>query len=316
MFCECVLIILQDWISQLPDETLANILSRLVMKEAARACVLSRRWRSLWKLWSGCLDFDASDTMWLIVYGKKQLDTEAQRYRDWVDQVLDSHDGITLEGLRIAFELGESYATSLNKWLCLAIVKRVQRLELDLSSVYGSFQCCNSAFIFPSWLLHIKFLNFSSFDRLTSLCLKSVSITENDLAYFLSTCPLLERLSLENASSLQDFRVNAGQSLKLNHLDIRYCSKLENIEVSGTNLVSFKYAGPVINVNVPEFASISLVVEYYEMFFVKFHTSILYLSRIEQLELDLRMMVSLTAFTITYSSIVFFFLSATVVFNF
>ncbi|GAB2284568.1 hypothetical protein Dimus_019023 [Dionaea muscipula] len=41
---------LLDRISELPDEVLFSILSRLSLQEAARTTVLSRRWRYVWKL--------------------------------------------------------------------------------------------------------------------------------------------------------------------------------------------------------------------------------------------------------------------------
>lgn len=191
-----------DWITELPDEILVNILSRLEMKEAARSCVLSPRWRNLWKLFTGSLDFDASDTMRLICYGEKETHVEALKYRDWVNQVLDSHEGLTLERFGIAFDLGRSCSTSLDKWVDFAIAKRVRRIELNLRTRFDCYRCHYSAYTFPSWLLDIPF-DFPSFDRLTDLCLMSVSITEEDLAYFLSTCLLLEKLSVENASHIK-----------------------------------------------------------------------------------------------------------------
>ncbi|KAL3511238.1 hypothetical protein ACH5RR_030639 [Cinchona calisaya] len=282
----------KDCISQLPDEILGIVLSGLDIQEAARTCILSRRWRNLWKLSTGCFNFDASNTLRLMSDNKKQRQTEAPKYRDWVDQVLNSHEGSSLEQLRIAFDLGKSYTTSIDKWLDFAIVKRVQKLELDLTTVNGCYMCTDSAYTFPCWLLDIPF-DLPSFDRLTTMCLKSVSITEKDLAYFLSTCLLLEQLSVENASSLQNVRVS-GQALKLKHLDIGYCQKLENVEVLAVNLVSFKYAGPRINlcfVDVPKLSSVSLESKYCEEYIIN-SPSTLYLSRLEKLELNLKYMKS------------------------
>lgn len=272
----------EDQISELPDEILVIILSRLEIKEAARTSVLKHRWRNLWKFFTGCLDFQASETMRL-----KKIYIEAPNYRDWVNKVLNSHHGSTLEKLRIAFDLGRFCSSDIDKWVDFAIAKRVRSFELNLQTRYYVTRWYSSAYIFPSWLLDIP-SEFPSFDRLNELCLLSVSITEEDLAYFLSKCLLLEKLILENASYIEKIRV-AGESLKLRHLRIGYCLSLGNVEVSATNLVSFGYAGPKINIafeNVPQLSLVSLGFRYTEISVVEYHRS-MNLSRLVNLELDL-----------------------------
>ncbi|ESR49055.1 hypothetical protein CICLE_v10033921mg [Citrus x clementina] len=48
---------MDDRIGKLPDDILISILSRLTIDEAARASVLSYRWRYSWRFFTVSLDF-------------------------------------------------------------------------------------------------------------------------------------------------------------------------------------------------------------------------------------------------------------------
>lgn len=58
----------EDWISELPDQILGITLSPLETKEAASTCVFSHLLRNLWKLFSGRLNFEASDMLHLVCH--------------------------------------------------------------------------------------------------------------------------------------------------------------------------------------------------------------------------------------------------------
>ncbi|OMO81967.1 hypothetical protein COLO4_23323 [Corchorus olitorius] len=71
-----------DQISELPDEVVVDILSRLTVREAAKTSVLSRRWEHLWKF-STSLNFDEMDRLFNIKTLNKTpsaLDPD----RDWL----------------------------------------------------------------------------------------------------------------------------------------------------------------------------------------------------------------------------------------
>ncbi|CAI9092819.1 OLC1v1028156C1 [Oldenlandia corymbosa var. corymbosa] len=300
-------------INELPDEMLMNILSNLEVKEAAKTSVLSRKWRNLWtfsanldfdrtwkklwkKLWEN-LEIDVRD-LWMLYSDTKRQKHGVHKFMESVSNVLDRHRGSTLDRLRIAFNMHfycpciEQYVA---KWVDFALVKRVRILELDLTSASGS-DVSESACAFPSWLLSIP-LDLPCFDRLTALCLNSVSISDAELAYFLSSCPLLEQLSVRNARGLKNVRVS-GVALTLNRLEIGsnyVCDQLESVEICAPNLTSFKYGWcrePTVKMcltDVPKLAWISLRNSSCEHSIVKFHND-LCLSRMKKLELDLRSM--------------------------
>ncbi|KAL3501236.1 hypothetical protein ACH5RR_035685 [Cinchona calisaya] len=94
-----------DLISEIPNETLVDILSLLPMKEAARTSVLSRRWEKLWKFYSGCLDFDDLKTIVLLNHGLKDFDTEQRKFSQNFTDGLFSQQPRKLRGLKWIFHV-------------------------------------------------------------------------------------------------------------------------------------------------------------------------------------------------------------------
>ncbi|KAF3443012.1 hypothetical protein FNV43_RR16932 [Rhamnella rubrinervis] len=71
---------------------------------------------------------------------------------------------------------------------------------------------------------------------------RSVSVSGNDVEYFLSNAPLLERLAVRDSPNLTRLRV-CGQSLALKYLEIRRCPKLSSVEICDLNIVSLSFDG-------------------------------------------------------------------------
>ncbi|KAH7858352.1 hypothetical protein Vadar_022796 [Vaccinium darrowii] len=227
---------LEDRISQLPDEILANILSLLKIKEAGRSSVLSHRWRDLWKF-SSSLNFDASKTL-LKVFGRKH-EPERSKYVAWVNQVLKLHLCPSLDEFRVGFYLDSRNSCDIDEWINFVIPKRVKILEIDLHSSsfdtrYTPSQECYLCFKSPS--------NLSSIKCLTSLSLGHVNVRGELIEYFLSNCPNLEQLRMFCLDQIVNLNVS-GPSLQLKHLEIFRCKLLESLEFCAPKLVTFKYFG-------------------------------------------------------------------------
>jgi len=224
---------LEDRISQLPDEILADILSLLKMKEAGRSSVLSHRWRDLWKFTSS-LNFDASKTL-LKVFGRKH-EPERSKYVAWVNQVLKLHLCPSLDEFRVGFYLDSRNSCDIDEWINFVIPKRVKILEIDLhsSSFDTRYTQCYLCFKSPS--------NLSSIKCLTSLSLGHVNVRGELIEYFLSNCPNLEQLRMFCLDQIVNLNVS-GPSLQLKHLEIFRCELLESLEFCAPKLVTFKYFG-------------------------------------------------------------------------
>ncbi|XAR62491.1 hypothetical protein NMG60_11017263 [Bertholletia excelsa] len=241
-----------DLISKLPDEILLIILSRMPSADAARTTSLSHRWQRLWAF-VAVLDFGSAEDALDI---QCRLNSKFDRsFRYWVNRVLDSHMGHSVDRLRICLEAEEiGSSTDVARWIRFAVEKSVR--ELDLVIVRPTFSAACTP-LFP-------ILEFPNINSLNSLSLEHRNLTEEHVNYFLSHCPSLETLSLRKSSSLWNLLIS-GSSLKLKHLEISYCSQLKTLEISADNLVSFKYCGPKFNLslcNAPSLVEVSFLESY------------------------------------------------------
>ncbi|CAL1362205.1 unnamed protein product [Linum trigynum] len=242
-----------DQISALPEVILAEILSLLTLKEAARTSVLSKRWIDLWKCVTD-LDFDASKARHAI-RGEDEvgcdmnlLAKERNKYIKWVNQVLERHKGPKVKSFRIKFNLNSEQSNpdcDIDRWAVFAISKRVKRMEVDLDrycdvNVNAKGCCVLSEPCFnyirtAEGLSNIRFLQ--------SLILRYVNMRSEILEHFLCNCPLLEKLVVVCSHGLVKFKVAGSGSclplLKLQHLDVSDCDYLKEMEIHCAQPLTF-----------------------------------------------------------------------------
>uniref|UniRef100_A0A2P2LT25 Uncharacterized protein n=1 Tax=Rhizophora mucronata TaxID=61149 RepID=A0A2P2LT25_RHIMU len=243
-----------DGISGLPDDVLAIILSHLSFKQATQTSVLSTRWRYSWTLFTGTLDFDASDRLAVVnlLRLRPPLDLERKRFVNWVNQVLEVLQARSIDGLRICFDVDSK--PDIDRWMSFAVKRRVRKLELNLSRFHHSPQRRKSY----NPTLHL--LNYLGSSCVTALHLCHVNVTAENLEHILSENPFLESLSVKFSPSLISLKISSP-SMKLKHLELLWCYGLTDLQLSSTNLLSLKYVGPVIPnlfVNVPCLTEASL----------------------------------------------------------
>jgi hypothetical protein len=254
----------QDCISELPDEIIVSILSRVTLREAVVTSVLSRRWKYLWAF-TTTLDFYPRITSDYIEqldpyspratddsYLDYLIEIERPRYVNWVNRVLGQYRGPTIDEFRVWIDLDKSYAGDINRWIMFAMQKRVQRLEMHLCGFIPWNPWNFERYTFPDQLLfrcqtrgpaqaQLCGDAFVGFKSLRDLNLKAVNVSWEVLKYFLANCPNLERLVVHRSENLEKLRV-VGSSLPLKHLEVSTCLRLKYIKIRDTNLVSFKYA--------------------------------------------------------------------------
>ncbi|KAK8542414.1 hypothetical protein V6N12_015011 [Hibiscus sabdariffa] len=226
---------MNDRISQLPQELLARIFSSLSFEEVVRTSVLSRTWRDLWKFTTVTLNFDASKT---LMSSRRKLQKHMEGYVEWITRVLNSHKAPTVDELRVGCDLTDRYTHDINRWIEVALMKKVKKLELDFkpgSSIHSRDNGC--------YRFERRFCASSEIKLLTSLCFKHVNVCGQVLESVLSNCPLLETLHVSHSPSVQLTKLDvSGSSLRLKHLHISFCKHLKRIEVYAPNLVSFEHS--------------------------------------------------------------------------
>ncbi|XP_012842164.1 PREDICTED: F-box/LRR-repeat protein At3g26922-like [Erythranthe guttata] len=223
-----------DRISRLPDDILVDILSLLSLKEAVCTSVLSSRWHNLWKHIYR-LNFDPHVSLQKgTQQGFESCKEKRKKYVKWVNSVIKKHKAAILKDFIIRLRLSRKFQKDVNRWINFAIVRHVQRLELDLTTGDSSRYNCS----LPQELLTKNTSSEIDFKPLKVLCLKSVDVTEEDIKFFQSKCPMLEELVVDRSLKLLNVEVCGGPFLVLKHLELTRCYNLKSVKVCAPNLTS------------------------------------------------------------------------------
>ncbi|KAL7111185.1 hypothetical protein ACP275_05G072300 [Erythranthe tilingii] len=248
-----------DRISPLPDDILVDIISLLSLKEAVCTCVLSSRWHNLWKHIYR-LNFDPHVSLQKgTQQGSESCKEKREKYVKWVNSVLRKHKAAILKDFIIRLRLSRTFQKDVNRWIKFAIVRHVQRLELDLTTGDSSLINCS----LPQELLTQNTSSEIDIKFLKILCLKSVDVTEEDIKFLLSNCPLLEELVVDRSLKLLNVEVCGGPSLVLKHLELTRCYNLKSVKVSAPNLTLLSIHGcqsylKSVKITAPNLTSLTL----------------------------------------------------------
>uniref|UniRef100_A0A803LAH5 F-box domain-containing protein n=1 Tax=Chenopodium quinoa TaxID=63459 RepID=A0A803LAH5_CHEQI len=183
-----------DRISNLPDELISEIVSRLSVEEAATTCVSSKRWRDVFALITR-LEFDHS------------CEYTLEQHNKFVDNALRACRSERITMFRLRILINQSYVPMeykrVNHWMSFALSRGVKHLEVVAFLIdhdklpLALFECQTLETL--TLVLNVNFEVPSTYNlpNLKVLCLHFASFRDEDfITRLVSRSPLLERLDL------------------------------------------------------------------------------------------------------------------------
>ncbi|PIA30572.1 hypothetical protein AQUCO_05500106v1 [Aquilegia coerulea] len=232
-----------DGINALPDEILIHVLSFLPTKHAVRTSVLSNRWRSLWtfspNITFPCNGENATNSL---------QELEVHNINHCIAQVKPE---VSLQKFEVELFLNRNICSDIQRWISFSVTRGVRELDLlcigsqDVKLPDCLFSCkslsklilCCSDFDPP--------LDFHGFSNLKELILIRVNITDQAMDNLLSTCPILEDLTLKACPNLSNLKISLS-NLCFKNLIVFDCYNLVKLVVDSPNIRVIKYEGQVI----------------------------------------------------------------------
>lgn len=183
----------RDFFSDLPESIIETILTKLPIKDAVRTSVISTRWRYRWA------------SMTHLVFDDR-IGGDNADFLHFITKFLFLHDGPIHE-----FSISSAFmrvSPEIDQWLLFLSRKDVKKLVIELAEEeWFTVPSCTFYFKNLVWLeLYHCALdpppNFKGFVWLKYLNLQQVSISRDDFECLISSCPLLESLTMSSFESL------------------------------------------------------------------------------------------------------------------
>uniref|UniRef100_A0A2P2ILD8 Ubiquitin-protein ligase n=1 Tax=Rhizophora mucronata TaxID=61149 RepID=A0A2P2ILD8_RHIMU len=197
-----------DRISHLPGHILDQILSQLSLKDAARTSVLSWKWRYRWAKVPDLV----FDTQCVTIPSQDQNLIKCKLV-SIVDHVLLLHLG-PIRKFKLSHRdlLG---VPDIDRWILH--LSRSSTKEFILEIWKGQRYKLPSCLFYFENLSHLELFNcllkppsmFKGFRDLKSLDLQHITLTQDAFENLISSCPLLERLTLMNFDGFSHLKINA-----------------------------------------------------------------------------------------------------------
>ncbi|KAL3501597.1 hypothetical protein ACH5RR_036046 [Cinchona calisaya] len=190
-----------DLISDLPQSIIETILTKLPIKDAIRTSTLSRKWRYKW---TTITDLVFNDKCASSYYDRPNSENNLVNF---ITHLLFLHDGPIHK-----FALSTSFLQSspdIDQWLLFLSRKGTKELSIELGE--GEWFRAPSCLFMYSKLTHLELVrceldpppHFKGFLCLKYLNLQQVLMPPDDIENLISSCPLLESLTLSYFDSLE-----------------------------------------------------------------------------------------------------------------
>ncbi|CAO2169773.1 unnamed protein product [Urochloa humidicola] len=225
----------------LPEDIWHHIHSLMPLRDAARAACLSRAFLRSWRCRPNLtLNRDA------ILSEEYEPGVNVSHI---IDRILRNHSGTGLKILKLHLYLITNHC--LDSWLQVAVTPMIEELTVVLCSTFKKkykFPCSVLSNGIGNSIRHLE-LGFCAFHptaefgplrNLTSLSLRFVHVTGDELECFLSNSLALERLDLSNCSKIICLKIPCMLQ-KFSCLGVIGCWRLREIESKAPNLSSLRF---------------------------------------------------------------------------
>ncbi|KAL3505248.1 hypothetical protein ACH5RR_035089 [Cinchona calisaya] len=201
-----------DKISNLPGHIIDKILSHLSLRDAVRTSLLSSKWRYKWIT----LPHLVFDNQSVLVSSQDQTLIK-NKLVNIVDHVLLLHSE-PIQKFKLSHRDLQG-VSDIDRWILFLSRGSVKEFVLEIwkghryklpSSIYS---CQN--------LIHLELFNcllkppptFDGFKNLKSIDLQHITMDQDAFEYMISSCPLLERLTLMNFDGFTNLNIHAPKLL-------------------------------------------------------------------------------------------------------
>ncbi|XP_019100300.1 PREDICTED: FBD-associated F-box protein At3g52670-like [Camelina sativa] len=253
----------EDRLNQLPEALILRILCFLPTKTAITTSVLSKQWRSLWKLVPN-LKFDSDDHK-----------SEDQTFSEGVSRSILSHKATVLESLLLRFSLDKVSPVDIGLWVGIAFTRHLRKLVL-----YASYPAHDETFTFPPSLCTCNTLETLKLSlgiivdipspvlmkSLRTLHLGFVSYKDDEsFRNLLAGCPILENLVLDRGQYYGDVVTFVIEVPSLKRLEIYDDNCDERFGGYRINVPSLEYLAfqelkdLEISLNAPELVEVYII---------------------------------------------------------
>ncbi|KAK1644350.1 hypothetical protein QYE76_062155 [Lolium multiflorum] len=260
-------------------DILSYIHSLVPLRDAARAACVSHRFRSSWRCFPN-LTFNletlglnkyqhredegraknvVESALGLNKHQRREDEGRAKNVVDRVNHILQNHSGVGVRTLELNLRACRDVITAdyVESWLKLAVKPGIMELGVYLpSDLAYNFSCSlfsdeATSSLESLFLLCCDFHPTSGtgcWRSLTSVCLSSVRITEEELGCFLASTFALKKLSLSGCNEMVILKIPSLLQ-HLSFLEVSHCRMVQIIESDAPKLSTFSYVGPPIKIS-------------------------------------------------------------------
>ncbi|CAI9116648.1 OLC1v1017846C1 [Oldenlandia corymbosa var. corymbosa] len=201
-----------DKISNLPGHILDKVLSHLSLRDAVRTSVLSSKWRYKW-ITLPHLVFDNQS----VLVSSQDQSLIKNKLVNIVDHVLLLHSG-PIQKFKLSHRDLQG-VSDIDRWILF--LSRGSFKEFVLEIWKGHRYKLPSSLYFCQNLVHLELFNcllkppaaFSGFKNLKSIDLQHITMDQDAFEFLISSCPLLERLTLMNFDGFTNLHIHAPNLL-------------------------------------------------------------------------------------------------------